>query len=291
MRLESRALGLSHMSRRSNLNIISTVLKARFLIISRYRGSLFLESLLPLVFAAMPILIGVAVAGGDAAASENFLVNVGTADYKLFMLLGASVFIVVSIMLWIVGFWIRREMEMGTLESIYLAPAKRIHVVSGIASYAFIRSAIAFVAALALGSLVFQVNPFRGEVYAAAVFLFLGLLPLWGLAFLFGALILKIKEANSVVNSLQWVVSFLMGVFFPIAAFPPLLRYVALTFPPTWMNQGVRASLLELSYFFGTWYFHMAVMWVFAAVIPLLGYSIFMATERRLKRKEGVGQY
>ncbi len=279
------------MSSRSNLDIVLTVLKARFLIISRYRGSLFMESLLPLVFAAMPILIGVAVAGGDSSAAQNFQANVGTADYKLYMLLGASVFVVVSIMLWIVGFWIRREMEMGTLESIYLSPAKRIHVVSGIASYAFIRSAIAFVAALLVGSLVFSVNPFRGEVLMAAIFLLLGLLPLWGLAFLFGALILKIKEANSVIQSLQWVVSFLMGVFFPIAAFPPLLQYVAMTFPPTWMNQGVRASLLNLSYFFGTWYFHLAVMFAFALVVPLIGYSIFLTAEKRLKRREGVGQY
>ncbi|MEE9237853.1 MAG: ABC transporter permease [Thermoplasmata archaeon] len=284
-------MGLSEFSHRSSLGVILTVLKARFLIISRYRGSLFLESLLPLIFAAMPILIGIAVAGGDAAAGQNFQANVGTADYKLYMLLGASVFIVVSTMLWIVGFWIRREMEMGTLESIYLSPAKRIHVISGIASYAFIRSSIAFVAALAVGSLVFGVNPFRGEVYAAVAFLLLGLVPLWGLAFLFGALILKIKEANSVINSLQWVVSFFMGVFFPIAAFPPILRYVALTFPPTWMNQGVRASLLNLSYFFESWYIHTAVMFVFAAVVPLLGYSIFLSTEKRLKRKEGVGQY
>lgn len=289
--MASRGLGLARMSPRSNLAIIGTVLKARFLIISRYRGSLFLESLLPLVFAALPILIGVAVAGSDAAASENFAANVGTGDYKLFMLLGASVFMVVSIMLWIVGFWIRREMEMGTLESIYLAPAKRIHVVSGIASYAFIRAFIAFGVAMALGSLVFGVNPFRADVGTAVMFLVLGLLPLWGLAFLFGALILKIKEANSVINSLQWVVSFVMGVFFPIAAFPPLLRWAALAFPPTWMNQGVRASLLDLSYFFENFYIHLAVMWVFVAVVPLLGYAIFLSTERRLKRKQGLGQY
>ncbi len=93
------------------------------------------------------------------------------------------------------------------------------------------------------------------------------------------------------VNSLQWVVSFLMGVFFPIAAFPPLLRWVALSFPPTWMNQGVRASLLDLSFFFESFYLHLAIMWVFVAVVPLLGYAIFLTTERRLKKKQGVGQY
>ncbi|MFQ5909030.1 MAG: ABC transporter permease, partial [Thermoplasmata archaeon] len=203
-------LGLTRMSRGSNLGIVWTVFKARILIISRYRGSLFLETLIPLVFAALPILIGVAVAGGDAAASANFEQSVGTPDYRLYMLLGAVTFVVVSIMLWIVGFWIRREMEMGTLESMYLAPAKRLYLVSGIATYAFLRSLIAFAIALGVGSLIFQVNPFQGEIALATVFLFVGLIPLWGLAFLFGAFILKVKEANSIVNSAQWVVSFLM---------------------------------------------------------------------------------
>lgn len=284
-------LGLSTMSSRSNWDVVLTVLKARFLIISRYRGSLFLETLLPLVLAALPILIGVSVAGGDAAASTNFQDRVGTSDYRLYMLLGATVFVVVSTMLWIVGFWIRREMEIGTLESVYLAPAKRLYVVSGIASYAFIRSMVAFVVALLIGSLVFGVNPFQGEVLMAVAFLLVGLLPLWGMAFLFGAFIMKVREANSVINSMQWVVSFFMGVFFPIAAFPPLLQYVALSFPPTWMNHGVRAALLNLSYFFGTWYLDLAVLFAFALVVPLLGYQAFLTTEHRLKKREGVGQY
>ncbi len=289
--MEHKALGLARMSTRSSLGIVGNVLKARVLIISRYKGSLFLESVLPLVFAAMPILIGVAVAGGDANAAANFEQNVGTSNYRLYMLLGACTFMVVSTMLWIVGFWLRREMEMGTLESNYLAPAKRVHIVSGIASYAFIRAMIAFTAGLIIGSLVFQVNPFTAEIGLAIGFLFLGFLPLWGIAFLFGAIILKVKEANSLINSLQWVVSFLMGVFFPLAAFPALLRWVALSFPPTWMNEGVRASLLDLSYFFGSVYIHLAVMFAFALVVPLLGYAVFLWTERRMKRKEGVGQY
>ncbi len=284
-------LGLTRMSRRSNLDIVWTVFKARILIISRYRGSLFLETLIPLVFAALPILIGLSVAGGAAAASANFEQNVGTPDFRLYMLLGAVTFVVVSIMLWIVGFWIRREMEMGTLEAMYLAPAKRVYLVSGIATYAFLRSLIAFAIALGVGSLIYGVNPFRGDIAVATAFLFVGLIPLWGLAFLFGAFILKVKEANSVVNSAQWVVSFLMGVFFPIAFFPPFLQWVALSFPPTWMNNGVRAALQDLAFFFGTWYFDLAVLFVFAAVVPFLGYSVFLRTEHHMKKNEGVGQY
>ena len=48
------------------------------------------------------------------------------------------------------------------------------------------------------------------------------------LTLLFGALVLKVKEANALINLMQWAVSFLMGIFFPVAVMPPLLRAVAL---------------------------------------------------------------
>src|SRR3972149_6057029 len=96
-----------------------------------------------------------------------------------------------------------------------------------------------------------------------------GLLPLYGLTLLFGALVMKVKEANALISLMQWGVSFLMGVFFPIAVFPPLLKAIALLFPPTWMTNGVRSALLGVGYFFGAWYRDLAVLWAFLLVAPL----------------------
>ncbi len=288
----SRGIGLSRPGWVASLGVVWAVFLGRLKIIARYRGSLFLEALLPVTFAAMPILMGTAVAGADAA--ENFNANVGTQgpnDYLLYMLVGADLFMVVTIMLWVVAFWIRREMESGTLESLYLAPARRFHIVSGITAYAFLRSMVAFVIALVVGSLILGVDFLRGDIWLMVAFLVLGLLPLWGLSFVFGAIIMKLKEANSVVNLLQWVFSFLMGVFFPIRVLPPALQALAYAFPPTWMAQDVRASLLGLDYFLQAWYLDLAVMWAFALMMPLLGYAVFLGTERRMRRREGVGQY
>jgi hypothetical protein len=80
-----------------------------------------------------------------------------------------------------------------------------------------------------------------------------------------------------------------MGIFFPIALFPPLLRLLALLFPPTWMTNGVRSALLGLNYFFQEWYLDLAVLWAFALITPLLGYWIFTRAETSIRRNEGVG--
>ncbi len=286
-----RGLGLARPGWRSELHIAWAVFTSRLRIVARYRGTFLLESLLPILMAALPILLGVAVAGGDAAAQRNFADHTGTSNYKLYMLIGADVFTVVTIMLWVVAYWIRREMESGTLEALYLTPAKRFSLVTGVASYAFLRALIAFVIGLLLGAPLLGINPFQGQVLLAMMFMLVGLLPVWGLSFLFGALIMRVKEANSVVNLLQWVVSFAMGVFFPVTALPPVLRWATMAFPPTWMTHDVRASILDLSYFLQVWYRDLAVLLVFALAVPLLGYWAFATMERRIKAREGVGQF
>jgi len=285
----SRGFGLGQPSWRADLGVVKAVLIARLKIISRYKGSLLMDTFMPVVFAAMPIILGVAVAGANAGG--YFEETTGTSNYKMYMLIGSCTFMVVSVMLWLVGYWLRREQETGTLESVFLAPAGQIYVLTGVTFYALIRTVAAFGSALVIGSLLFQVNPLDGNLAAAMGFLAIGLIPLWGLSMLFGAMILRIKEANSVIQLMTWVVSFLMGIFFPLAFFPPLLRGVALLFPPTVMNDAMRASLLNLETFFGSWYASLAVMLVFAFAVPLLGYEMFAHTGRRVRAREGVGQY
>ncbi|MFQ6106285.1 MAG: ABC transporter permease [Thermoplasmata archaeon] len=289
MKTVHRGLGLSKLSMRASLGITKTVLIARFKIVLRYKGAILFDMFLPVILAALPILLGVAIAG--QAAAQNFENTTGTENYELYMLIGANTFIVVTLMLWLVGYWIRREMETGTLESVYASPAKRAEVLSGVTLYALIRSLMAFTFAMLIGSLIFQINIFQGDLLLALAFIGIGIIPLWGISFAFGALILKVKEADSLIQVMQWVVAFFMGIFFPITVFPPFLRYVALSFPPTWMTNGVRASLLDVAYFFGTWYLDLAVLLVFAAVLPLIGYTVFLRTERRIKKNEGVGQF
>ncbi|UCD92394.1 MAG: ABC transporter permease [Methanobacteriota archaeon] len=284
-------LGLYKKTPRTSFGVFASVLKARLIIISRYKGSLIMELFMPIVFAALPIMLGVSLASGGTPVAENWKISSGTADFRAFMLIGACTFSVVSLMTWLVGFWVRREMVTGTLESVWVTPAKKYLVIGGVTGYALIRAFTAFIISFLIGSLIFGVNPFQGNILIAVLFIMIGLLPLWGISFMFGALILKVKEANSLINMLQWVLAFFMGVYFPVTVLPGFLRYVALSFPPTWMTNGVRASLLEVGYFFEHWYIDLAIIFVFAAVVPLLGYMVFMRTEKRLKKNQGMGLY
>jgi ABC-2 type transport system permease protein len=280
---------LTEFTPRTSWHVVWSVAIARLRMMSRYRGWFLLDIIIPTMIAAIPILLGQAMAGPRAA--ENFRLNTGTDNYVAYLLIGSNVFMMVSGALWNFGFWLRREQQTGTLEVLYLAPSSRWLVLCGVALYGTLRSIVNFGLAFTLGCLLFRVNPFQGDILLALAFLLLGLVPLYGVSLLYGAVVLKLKEANALIQLAQWLVSFLMGIFFPITVFPPLLRVLALLFPPTWMNNGVRASLLGVGWFFQTWYRDLAVLAAFCVVAPLLGYWVFLQSERRIKTNEGMGQF
>jgi ABC-2 type transport system permease protein len=283
------AQSLTSFSWRTYSQAVWQVALSRVRMQSRYPGWLLLDIALPTFIAAIPILIGQAIAGPGAAA--NFAANTGTSNYVAYLLIGSNIFWVVVGALWNFGFWLRREQQTGTLEALYLVPTSQGWILAGVALYGAVRSILIFGIAFSLGCLIFQVNPLKGDILLALAFLAIGIIPIYGLSLLYGALVLKFKEANALIQVAQWLLSFLMGIYFPISVFPPLLRAVALLLPPTWMTNGVRASLLGVGWFFQTWYFDLAVLAAFCAIAPLLGYRVFLGTERGIKRNEGVGQF
>ncbi len=263
--------------------------RLRLLNVTRYPGQLFMDLIMPVVFALIPMLLGRASAGADAA--NNFAANTGTTNYVAYLLIGSTAFNLVANAFWHIAYWLRFEQETGTLEAVYLTPTSTLTLVAGVALYSVVRGLGTALPAYLIGCLVFQVNPLEGNVGLALVFVLVGLIPLYGLALLFGAVVLKVKESNALISLMQWVVSFLMGVFFPVAIMPVWLRAVALLFPPTWMTNGVRSALLGVGFFFGQWYLDLAVLWAFLLFAPLFGYWVFNRVERGVQRNEGVGQF
>ncbi len=272
-----------------SLDVVLAVALARLKIFSRYPGQIAIDIIVPIVLTAIPILLGRSLVG--AAATQAFAANTGTSNYVAYMLIGSTVFYIVSSALWNFGFWVRREQQTGTLEALYLAPVSRFWLLTGVALYGTLQNLCSFAVSFTLGCLIFGVNPFQGDILLALAFLGLGIIPLYGVGLLYGALVLRFKEANALIQIAEWVVSLLMGIYFPVTIFPPLLRWLALAFPPTWVNNGVRAALLGIGWFFETWYADLAMLGVFAVVVPALGYAIFQRIEQGLQRGEGVGTF
>ena len=278
---------------RGHLGVVWSTFVVRLKTISRYKGMLFMDILFPVFLAAMPILLGQALAGSITEASANFEQNTGMigANYVAFIIIGANVFATVTTSLWLFGFFIRREQTLGTLEALFMTPAHQISILAGLTLYVEIRSIITFVGGYLLGCLIFNINPIQGEVLLALFLLIFGLIPIYGLSFLLGALVMKVKQANALLNTLQWVIGVFMGVFFPITVLPVTFQIIAYLFPGFWLNYSIQAALMGLEWFFINMYGHLAVLFIFALACPIFGYWIFAKTESRSRKAEGIGTF
>jgi ABC-2 type transport system permease protein len=286
-------LMISSPSLNSHWGVVWGTFIARIKTISRYKGMLVMDIVVPLILASMPILLGQAMAGSIAEASANFQNNTGLTDanYVAFIIIGANVFATISTAMWLFGFFIRREQMLGTLEALFMTPANKISILTGLTLYVEVRSIITFVLGYTIGCIIFSINPLQGQVLLALFILLFGLIPIYGLSFLLGALVLKVKQANSLLNTLQWALAIISGVFFPITVMPIFIQVFAFVFPGFYLNYDLQAALTGLNWFFGSVYLDLGVLFAFAIVCPYIGYWIFSKVESRSKRAEGIGQF
>ncbi len=280
---------------RANWSITWGVFVQRTTQISRYKAALFFDIITPLLFSVFPIFIGISVAGGYGNAVKNFQSSVGstTANFVIYSILGANVFQIINGALFNFGFFLRREQVTGTLESLYLAPISQIYVLLGTGFYAIVRALINFFVSLILAGLIFRVNPFTSfsGVMFALLFLLVGMLPLYGLAFGFGALVVKYKDMQSLQGIISNFMGVAMGIFFPITLLPIYFQVFSYLLPPTWQNNGIRSSLIGTQWILGSWYGDLMVILALSLFYPLVGAKVYSMTDRSMRKTQGLGVF
>ena len=95
---------------------------------------------------------------------------------------------------------------------------------------------------MAAGVFVFQMD---GAVTPVAVLLIIaGTVEFTSLGMLLGIFIKDQETSAAIANAIGFPMMFLAGSFFPIDLFPPYLRAVANVLPLTYLNEGLRATMV-----------------------------------------------
>jgi ABC-2 type transport system permease protein len=253
-------------SQKGALHAFWIIFKSKWTIISRYKGFLIFEMIFPTIFAAIPIIMGIAFAGSIDAARGNFMLQTGTRNFVSYMVIGSGIYFIVNTALWNFGMQLRWDQQSGVLESYYLTTTPVPIYLLACGLYALTRSSISFVIGFMIACAIFQVDPTEGDLLFAILFLIVGILPIYGLSFVFGAIILRYKQA--------WI-----------------LRKMAYGFPPSWVTTDVRASLLGLEYYLGSWWADLSMLAFFGIIFPIFGYYFYNKIETASKKNAGLGQF
>ncbi len=213
----------------------------------------------------------------------------GTADFMSFMLLGTILTNFINAVFWGMGFSLKEDMDAGVMESNWLTPIPRLLILTGHSLANMFVTAITSTVMLIAAALMFGFRV-TGDVVAAFVPILPMLVGLYGFGFAFAALVLVMREANTMVDISSFLVQIFSGSNFPVNALPKWLLPVAMALPLTYGLDAVRGILLKIPTLLPL-YVEIGLLIVFMFVMLALGGWAFNSLERRVRQWGTLGQH
>jgi ABC-2 type transport system permease protein len=245
----------------------------------RYPLELFFWGLQPLIWLTPVYFLGRSFAAGNA--NSGFATFTGIGDYMSFILVGTVLSSYVSAVFWGMGYALKREMDLGVLESNWLVPVPRPIFLFGQTIASLALTTVSSAAMLALAALVFGFHV-SGNVGLAVLGVLPVLIALYGFGFAFAGLVLLMREANTLVDVSSYLVTTLSGGNFPVQSLPTLLLPIALALPLTYGYDALRGTLLHSKTILPL-PTEIAISIGFMFAMTVVGAYVFHLVERRCK--------
>lgn len=264
---------------RTNLRAMLAITRKDWVLFYRYPLNAAFRVIEPVMWLTPVYFLGRSFA--TPAGAAGFAGYTGTGDYVSFILLGTILSSYVSAVFWGIGYSLKNEMDSGVLESNWIAPLPRSLFLVGrtLASLAITTVNSAMVLTLAWLLFGFAVT---GNVLAALGVFVPMLIALYGFGFAFAALVLLIRDANTLVDVSNYTVILLSGAQFPVQVLPRFLLVFSLALPLTYAYDAVRAILLGTTPLLPL-HLEVAILVAAMVVITPAGYAVFRLVERRCR--------
>ena len=241
----------------------------------------------PLVWIAPVYFMGLAFSHNGKAL--GFAQYSGTTDFMSFILLGTMLENFINAVFWGMGYALKNDMDSGVMESNWLTPIPRLLILIGHSVTNLVVTAITSTGMLLFGGLIFGFHP-TGDVLAALLPILPMMIGLYGFGFAFAALVMLMREANTMVDLSSFLVQIFSGSNFPVNALPRYLLPVALALPLTYGLDSVRARLIGTTPLVPL-NLEMVLLVVFMFVMLWVGTAAFRALERRVRILGTLGQH
>jgi ABC-2 type transport system permease protein len=274
-------------SGRSNLRAVFSIALKDWRIYWRYPLNAVSHVLQPIAWIVPAYFMGRAFSVNGKAL--GFAGYSGTTDYMSFILIGSVIAAFINTVFWGMGYSLKEDMDTGVLEPNWLAPASRPLLLVGRTLTSLLITTITAFSTLAIAALLFgfQVD---GNVLSALAIALPMLLGLYGFGFAFAALILVLREANTMVDVSSFLVTTFSGTQFPVRALPGFLLPVALALPLTYGLDAIRGLLLTTPTLLPLWA-EIGLMALFMVLMTILGLWVFSLLERWVRRRGTLSQH
>ena len=213
----------------------------------------------------------------------------GTTDYMSFILIGSALSNFINAVFWGMGYSMKNDMDAGVLETNWMTPVPRPLLLVGRTFTNLTNTTLNSIASLVIGALLFgfQVS---GNIVPSLLSIAPMLIGLYGFGFAFAALVLLLKDANTLVDMGSFLVDTFSGSRFPIAALPRWLLPVSLAIPLTYGFDAMRSWLLGTRTFLPV-STEIIILLVFMVVMMVAGLITLQILERRVRTRGTLAQH
>jgi ABC-2 type transport system permease protein len=213
----------------------------------------------------------------------------GSGDYMSYILLGTALSNFILTVFWGMGYALKEDMDAGVLESNWLTPVSRLHILIGRTLTSLLTTTVTSLIMLVLAGLLFGFHP-TGNAVAAFLTAIPMLIGLYGFGFAFAGIVLLMREANTLVDVSSFLVQGLSGANFPVRSLPYWLIPVSLMLPLTYGFDAVRGWLLNTNTLLPL-NTEVLLLIVFMFVMLWFGSWVFYRIERRVRTLGTLGQH
>jgi ABC-2 type transport system permease protein len=219
----------------------------------------------------------------------GFAAYSGTGDYMSYILLGTVLGNFILTVFWGMGFALKEDMDAGVLESNWLAPVSRILMLVGRTLASMLTTSITSFFMLVLAGALFGFHP-TGNVLAAFLTAIPMLVGLYGFGFAFAAIVLMMREANTLVDVGSFLVQGFSGTNYPVKSLPYFLIPIAMMLPLTYGLDAVRGFMLKTQTLLPL---NVEVLLLIVSMFVMLWFGawIFNRIERRVRTLGTLGQH
>jgi ABC-2 type transport system permease protein len=219
----------------------------------------------------------------------GFAAYSGTGDYMSYILLGTVLGNFILTVFWGMGFALKEDMDAGVLESNWLTPVPRILILVGRTLASMLVTTITSGIMLLFAAALFGFHP-TGNVLAAFLTAIPMLVGLYGFGFAFAAIVLVMREANTLVDVGSFLVQGFSGTNYPVKSLPYFLIPIAMMLPLTYGLDAVRGFMLKTQTLLPL---NVEVLLLVVSMFVMLWFGawIFNRIERRVRTLGTLGQH
>ncbi len=244
--------------------------------------------LLPVMWMLPYFITGVALTG--AMQSPALEASVGTSDWVSYVSIGTAYMGLTLSMIWGTGHALRREQNVGTLETLMAMPVRRGTLVWGSMLHELQHGGLGVVLQLVASVFLFGVSLNAWGVLPALAIVALSVIGLQGIAFAVACIVLVAKRGWMLTEVLGDIMILVAPMAYPIAVLPPVLQYISVASPLTWSVEGFRGCLMYGLAYEGLLRAVMALV-ILDTVYLTIGVLMFMATERWVRKRGALAQF